>query len=266
MEPGSQLSEHRRAETREAKAGFTLSDLTIPDEAWLGDLTSRLAELTAGLSGTAGDTLTPDRIVALAADVVPHVDHAALTIVEKTNPQPRTVAATGQLPHLVDQIQYQTGQGPCLEALEDNDITAASDLRTDRQWPEFARRAVAETPVRSMFGVRLLIDDIGRGALNFYSEDVETYHETDFALGALFASYASLALLKEFHEASAEHLRTALESSRQIGMAIGILMARHLMTSDQAMAALRRASNHLQRKVRDIAVDVTETGQLPAYD
>ncbi len=240
-----------------------MSNFFLADEAWLAELSTRLRDLTFGLTGSSGHELTAERVVGVAAEVVPHVDHASLTVVTRTSEQPRTVAATGEWPCRVDEIQYQTGQGPCLQALADNDIAAAADLRTDRQWPEFARRAVAETPIRSMFGVRLIIDDIGRGALNFYSEQSETYRDADFALGALLASYASLALLREYHREAADNLRTALATSRQIAMAIGILMARELMTADLAMEALRQASNRLQRKVRDVAMEVTETGQLP---
>jgi AmiR/NasT family two-component response regulator len=46
-------------------------------------------------------------------------------------------------------------------------------------------------------------------------------------------------------------------------MAMGILMASGRSTQEQAFAALRRASQHLNRKLRDVAADVVETGQLP---
>lgn len=41
-------------------------------------------------------------------------------------------------------------------------------------------------------------------------------------------------------------------------------MARHLVTYEQAFAQLADASQHLDRKVRDIATDVAMTGELPA--
>ena len=61
----------------------------------------------------------------------------------------------------------------------------------------------------------------------------------------------------------AANLEVALDSSRQIGAAMGILMGRKLMTQEQAFLALRAASQHLHRKLRDIADDVLRTGELP---
>lgn len=61
----------------------------------------------------------------------------------------------------------------------------------------------------------------------------------------------------------ADNLEVALKSSRQIGTAMGILMARRLVTSEQAFELLNRASQHLNRKLRDIAEEVELTGTLP---
>jgi AmiR/NasT family two-component response regulator len=46
-------------------------------------------------------------------------------------------------------------------------------------------------------------------------------------------------------------------------MAMGILMASKLLTAEQAFEQLRKASQHLHRRVREVAEQVTETGQLP---
>ncbi|HEU5271136.1 MAG TPA: ANTAR domain-containing protein, partial [Jatrophihabitans sp.] len=61
----------------------------------------------------------------------------------------------------------------------------------------------------------------------------------------------------------ADHLERALASSRQIGAAMGILMARLRFTEEQAFDALRTASQHSHRKLRDVAEEVLLTGELP---
>lgn len=63
--------------------------------------------------------------------------------------------------------------------------------------------------------------------------------------------------------AKAANLEVALHTARQIGIAIGILMARHGLTEDQAFDALRTASQRSQVKLRDIAARVVLTGMLP---
>lgn len=203
-----------------------------------------------------------DRVVRFAARAVPHTQHSALTLVRGSR-RPVTVAATGQLARKVDRIQYQTGQGPCLEAVAGHDVTWAADLRTDTQWPEFARRCVAETSIRSMFSLRLFLSRGDRAALNFYAQRPAAFDDLDVAVGAMFAPFAALAAQNGIQARQIENLETALETSRQIGVAIGILMARQLVTYEEAFAQLVDASQYLNRKVRDIAVEVRDTGQLP---
>jgi AmiR/NasT family two-component response regulator len=60
-----------------------------------------------------------------------------------------------------------------------------------------------------------------------------------------------------------KNLSVALETRDVIGQAKGILMATSAINADQAFAMLRDASQHLNRKLRDIAVEVTLTGRLP---
>jgi signal transduction histidine kinase/DNA-binding response OmpR family regulator len=64
-------------------------------------------------------------------------------------------------------------------------------------------------------------------------------------------------------EARGDQIRAGLESNRAIGTAVGILMANHRLTPGSAFQLLVQASQHSNRKLRDIAADVTITGRLP---
>jgi hypothetical protein len=129
-------------------------------------LAAQLSDLAAAMITIRAEPLHPDRVVRFAAQAVAGSEDASLTII-RGGQRPQTLAGTSELPYRVDAIQYDTGQGPCLEALTEHDIARADDLDTDQQWPRFAARAVTDTGVRSMFGVRLLLDGTQRGALNF---------------------------------------------------------------------------------------------------
>ena len=63
--------------------------------------------------------------------------------------------------------------------------------------------------------------------------------------------------------AKIEHLQIALETNRDIGVAIGIVMATGHLTKDEALGALRTTSQHHNRKLRDVAEQVILTGTLP---
>jgi hypothetical protein len=225
----------------------------------LGVHFDRLAELLMSARSGPPD---PDRVVRFAVRAVPNMQHSALTLVPGAGP-PVTVAATGELSRRVDYIQYETGEGPCLEAVRGRDVTQAADLATDPQWPEFARRCVAETTVRSMFSLRLFLSGADRAALNFYAERPGAFDDLDVAVAAMFAPFAAIAVQNEMQAREIDDLQSALQASRRIGVAIGVLMARHLVTYEQSFEMLVTASQHLHRTLRDIAAEVAETGELP---
>jgi GAF domain-containing protein len=231
-------------------------------ESSLASLGAHFEELRALLVSAHDGPPDPDRVVRFAAHAVPHADHCALTLVRGER-RPTTVAATSDVAPQVDALQYRLGEGPCLTATHTNDVVHADDLRSDGQWPAFAAAAVESTPVRSMMSVRLVLSGDARAAMNFYSHEPHAFDDTDVGIGAIFAPFAAIALQSALHQAEATQLHTALNSSRQIGTAIGILMARELITSEQAFSQLAQASQQLNRKLRDIAEEVTETGALP---
>jgi len=84
---------------------------------------------------------------------------------------------------------------------------------------------------------------------------------------ARLRTHYELAKLREFAldqaENKAANLERALSSNRQIGAAMGILMARLHLTDGQAFDLLRKASQNRHRKLRDIAEEVMVTGELP---
>jgi DNA-binding response OmpR family regulator len=91
----------------------------------------------------------------------------------------------------------------------------------------------------------------------FSSEELLARVHANFELFRLRETAVSRA------EARGEQIRAGLESNRTIGTAIGILMANHRLLAAQAFQLLVSASQHSNRKLRDVAADVTATGQLP---
>lgn len=235
-----------------------------PDDA-TGALADEFARLGRFLANEPDSRLPPDRVVRVAARAIPHADACAITLTPSSG-RPRTMAATGELPRVVDAIQYATGEGPCLDALEQDDFEMVDDLRTDVRWPAFAKRCTAETPIRSMLSIRLTLDSKDRAAMNLYGMEPAQFADLDLGVASMLAPFVALSVQSTLHEQRVANLEVALETSRQIGTAMGILMARQLVTSEQAFELLRDASQHLNRKLRDVAAEVTETGTLPSYD
>jgi GAF domain-containing protein len=228
------------------------------------DLAEVFADLARQLTGPDPDEVL-QRIVSAAVEVVEGCDHAGISLVLR-NGTIDTPAASDDVAAKVDAIQYQTGQGPCLETIEDDRTYLIDDMATEDRWREFSRRAAGETAVASVLSFRLFTDEDTMGALNLYSREPRTFDERARAVGAVLAAHAAVALSNARDRERAEHLETALKTSREIGIAIGIVMARDRSTREQAFDQLRQASQHLNKKLRDVAGDVAQTGQPPGAD
>ncbi|HEY5335251.1 MAG TPA: ANTAR domain-containing protein, partial [Mycobacteriales bacterium] len=188
-------------------------------------------------------------------------EHAGITLLNRGKFTTR--AASSDLPPRVDAIQYELGSGPCVDAVLDDAVYRSGDLRTDTRWPQFGYRAATEVGVNSMLAFRLFLeDDDTLAGLNFYSTVPDAFDGNARMTGSVFATHAAIAMAAASRHEHLTHLEQALEHSREIGIAVGILMTRRLLTSDQAFDLLRMASQHTHRKLRDIAADVGHTGTL----
>jgi transcriptional regulator with GAF, ATPase, and Fis domain len=174
-----------------------------------------------------------------------------------------TVAATADLALQVDRIQYELRSGPCVGAVLEDSIVRADDLRTDPRWPEFAARAVRQTGVHSMMSFRMYFEasELLAG-LNIYATTPAAFDDHAERTGLLLATHGALALTSARQLERIENLERALTSNREIGIAMGILMARHLITTEQAFDLLRITSQRTHRKLADIAHDVIEQGDV----
>jgi hypothetical protein len=163
----------------------------------------------------------------------------------------------------IDEIQSETGEGPCISAARDHHVVVSDDLASDDRWPTFGPRAAAELGVRSALSLQLYLhrsDDDRFGALNLYSRRTDAFDGSSIALAEVFAAHCSTTLAAAI---AREGAGTALASRDLIGQAKGILMATRRVTATEAFELLRRASQDHNLKLRDVAEHVTLTGTVP---
>jgi len=214
-------------------------------------LAETFAEVARVLRTDTSVQATLDRIVELAAKTINGCDHAGMTLVE--GGKVRVPAATDDVPPQVDAIQSETGEGPCLDAIREHDVFQTDDLAGEARWPKFARRAAEETGVASILSFRLFIEEDTMGALNLYSKETSAFDAEDRAVGSIFAAHAAVALSAARKQ---DCLEQAIETRDVIGQAKGILMARQHVTADEAFDMLRRGSQRLNIKLRELAEQV----------
>lgn len=227
------------------------------DAAGQDELAVHMGELARALQqeDTLQDTL--QGIVAAAVDTVPGAQYAGISEV-KARREINTPAWTEELVRAADAAQYETGQGPCLDAVYAQQTVRVSDMASDDRWPEFAKRAV-ELGVGSMLSFQLYVVGDNLGALNLYNRVPDAFDDESEHVGLLFASHAAVAMAGAQRN---DQLNRALGTRDLIGQAKGILMERHKLTADQAFMLLVRASQATHTKLRDIAERLTTVGEL----
>jgi GAF domain-containing protein len=230
---------------------------------------AELADTFTKMSAELSTDDAPPQVLARLADVavhrVPGAEYSGVTSGRQASDM-ATVAATADLVRHVDQIQYDLGSGPCVDAVVQEAVYNAGDLRTDPRWPEFGQRAVEARGIVSMLSIRLYLeadDDVIAG-LNMYSHQPAAFDAASETVALLLATHGALAVARAEARRKADNLTIALKSSREIGIAMGVLMNAAKVTREQAFDLLRIASQHSQRKLADIATEVADTGVLPA--
>jgi GAF domain-containing protein len=174
-----------------------------------------------------------------------------------------TIAATHPAASTVDDLQYELGGGPCVDAIVQQGVLVTGDLAADPRWPELGRHAAAAVGVRSMLSFRLFFDDDELIAgLNLYATRADAFDDGSLAVGTLLATQGALAFSAALARERAGQLQQALTRSRDIGVAIGVLMARLRIPRTQAFDLLRTVSQHTNRKLASIAAEIAETGTV----
>ncbi|WP_246080949.1 GAF and ANTAR domain-containing protein [Modestobacter altitudinis] len=234
-----------------------LPDAGTEERAGLGEVMSQVARQLQQEHGDVEATLRT--IAVVAAATIPGADECGISyVVAREQVEPR--AWTGDLPRAVDTLQGELRQGPCLDAVWESSVVQVDDVAAEERWPAFAREASA-LGVGSMLCFQLFVEGDKLGALNLYSRQRNAFDGESHDIGLMFAGHAAVALAGAEHE---ENLRGGMAHRDVIGQAKGILMERYKLTADQAFGVLVRTSSLTNRKLRDIADDLSTTGQLPA--
>ena len=191
---------------------------------------------------------TLDTIVQAARRSLDHVDHVGIAVV-RPNGRVETHAASDDVVRRLDKLQYDVGEGPCLDALATGRTVRVEHAATDPRWPAFLPAAV-ELGVLSQVGLRLGEEGRIIGALNLYSTSSPALDDEMVQLAEMFAVHATLALGRVRSESQ---LQFGLSSRTDIGQAMGILMERYQLDRDNAFGFLTRASTTSNTKLRDVA-------------
>ncbi|MBC6445699.1 GAF and ANTAR domain-containing protein [Actinokineospora sp. HBU206404] len=229
-------------------------------DAELGPLSREFARLANTLLSAPTVAEVLEQVVWAARRVIPGADLVSVTL-RGPDGSFHTPVETDPVAAKLDQLQYDTGEGPCVTAASASapGYVRSDDLAREPQWPTFGPAAAA-CGYSAMLAGALVPDCLPprlSGALNIYAREPGTLDAQAQETALLLAIHASLALATTKAVTQAElreaHLRRAIESRDVIGQAKGILMHRRGIRADEAFDLLRRTSQELNIKLADLA-------------
>ena len=191
---------------------------------------------------------TLQRFVARVVRTVPGCDHATITV--RADGQVETVAEARPVG------LAETESGPVVEAVTFGEPRRLEDVATDQRWPGFTAR-LAAAGFRSCMSLPLPTQSDSTAVFTLYSSTPHQFDETSFDLVLLFTLHAGTvfdnATLYHDSRQLVDQLRAALRTRSIVGQAQGLLMHRFGYETEGAFTALRKASQHSNTKLRDIA-------------
>jgi GAF domain-containing protein len=203
-----------------------------------------------------------DRLVGYSVELLT-ADAAGILLVDSQQAL-QVVASSHEDANVMELLQLQSDQGPCMECFSTGEAVSVPDL-TDvgGRWPVFVA-AVAERGVyRSVHALPLRLRGETIGTMNLFHGQSGVLPAADLVLGQALADVATIGILSErairSREVVAEQLQTALNHRMIIEQAKGVLAHQGNLTMAAAFDRLRRYARNHNARLSEVARKVVET-------
>lgn len=203
------------------------------------------------------DRLVAQSVALLAADA------AAIMLVDGSGTL-RAVASSSEDADLMELLQLQAEQGPCVQCFHSAVPVSVPDLNHDRRrWPRFVAAITQHRAYRSVHAVPLRLRGHAIGTLNLFHREPGPLPAADLALAQALADVATIGILSEraVHDAQvlSTQLQTALNSRVIIEQAKGVLANHGGISMDAAFARMRGYARATNQRLVEIARQIATT-------
>jgi len=171
------------------------------------------------------------------------------------------VCTSDEVSAVVEQLQFDLGEGPCIDAYRQDWPVLEPDLAEpdSPRWLAFSSPAV-EAGVRAIFGFPLQVGAIRLGALNLYRDQPGPLSDDQHADALVMADVAAQALLVLQAGAPPGTLAAELEAGADFQYAVhqasGMVAAQLESTVGHAFIRLRSFAFGNNRRLKAVAEDV----------
>ncbi|MDQ1468366.1 MAG: hypothetical protein QOH10_2781 [Actinomycetota bacterium] len=194
------------------------------------------------------------------------VDEAGVMLIDASRTL-NYVASSSEQMRLVELLELQHEEGPCLDAYRAGQVTVSPHVEdAERRWPRFGSHA-REAGLEALAGVPMRLRSDLIGALNLFSRRPGGLSEEDQHVAQAMADIATIGVLQaraiQDGQLVASQLQTALESRIAIEQAKGILAEHMAITVDDAFTLLRNHARTRNSKLTEIAQRIVSGALSP---
>jgi GAF domain-containing protein len=183
------------------------------------------------------------------------VDGAGLMLIDADGVL-RSTAASDRPGGMLESLQEQFAEGPCVDAFLKDGPVLAEDLAADPRWPSVGPLAAGHG-VRAVLGVPIDLRDGPMGTLNVFAAHPRGWDDSEVAAiqayTRVIASLLRSAVQAHVSGRAASQLQRALDSRSLIEQAKGVLMERRGLDQQAAFELLRSRARSTRRRLQDVA-------------
>jgi GAF domain-containing protein len=203
-----------------------------------------------------------DRVVA-SADALFGVDGTALMLVDRDQVL-RNLAVSDRRAALLEELQEEHGEGPCVDAFDDKQPVASDDLGREDRWPAFSAGA-ARRRLLAVLASPIPFSEQAVGVVAVFAAEPHPWTEAEREAIVAFTELVALLVLNAMEASErgrlAAELQVALDSRVVIEQAKGVLVGRHGLTTRQAFERLRRQARDQRRPLTEVARAVVSAAE-----
>jgi GAF domain-containing protein len=219
----------------------------------------RLHRILAELSAGGADGWSPARLCGVGPGIV-GVSGAGVMLMSGDIPR-GSLCTSNAVSHLIEELQYTLGEGPCVDAYQQDRVVAEPDLAdpVTGRWLAFSPPAV-EAGVRAVFGFPLRVGTVRLGALNFYRDLPGPLSGDQHADALVLAGVAARWVLETQAGAPADAVAKELETGADfhfvVHNAAGMVSVQLGISVTEALIRLRAYAFGNGRLLAAVAEDV----------
>jgi GAF domain-containing protein len=196
------------------------------------------------------------------------VDGSGLMIADEQNTL-RYVSSSDAPGRALEEVQSETGEGPCVDTFVHGTPVLTEDLGTEERWPR-SRQRIVEHGVLAVLGVPVRLDGVTVGSLDVYRDHPHVWDDSEREAltrysGVLEATLRA-ALAGRTAGELADQLQYALDNRVLIERAVGFVMGRAGVDAVGGFNLLRSVARDRRRKVAEVAREVLLTGTVPTRE